>query len=69
MNEKQFDQLISLKIQQIIKAAEDMHNNYDKSANYIDRTIRNIVEASIKQGQSVMVNELFGALNASIDVE
>jgi hypothetical protein len=60
MNEEQFDQLISLKIQHIIKAAEDMHNNYGKSAAYIDRTIWNIVEASIKQGQSCMVNELFG---------
>lgn len=60
MNEEQFDQLITLKIQQIIKAAEDIHNNYGKSASYINRTIRNIVEASIKQGQSFMVNKLFG---------
>lgn len=69
MNEKQFDQLISLKIQQIVKAAEDIHNNYCKSAIYIDRTIRNIVEASIKQGQSVMANELLDDLKASIDVK
>lgn len=37
-----------------------MHNNYGKSAGYIDRTIRNIVEASIKQGQTCMINDLFG---------
>lgn len=60
MSEQEFDHLITLKIQQILKAAEDINNNYGKSASYIDKTIRNIVEASIKQGQSCMVDELFG---------
>jgi len=56
----EFNQLVEIKISQILKAAADYSNNPDKAKAYIERTVRNIVEASQQLGQLTVVEELFG---------
>jgi hypothetical protein len=59
-NRQEFNRIIEHKLSQILKAAEDYQNNPDKAKAYIERTIRNIVEASQQLGQLSVVDELFG---------
>ena len=60
MTEQQFNQLVEIKIQQLLKAAADYHTNPEKATDYIQRTVRNIAEAGKGLGELAVVNELFG---------
>lgn len=60
MTEAQFDQLVAVKIQQVLKAAMDYNSNPDKAKEYITRTILNITKAGKMFGKEVLVDELFG---------
>jgi len=59
-NTQEFNRIVEHKLSMILKAAADYQNNPDKAKAYIERTIRNIVEASQQLGQLSFVDELFG---------
>lgn len=59
MTEQQFNQLVEIKIQQLLKAAADYHNNPDKAKEYIIKTVKNIVLAGKHRGQMAIIDELF----------
>lgn len=60
MSEKEFDFHVDNKISQLMKAVADYQNNPDKAKDYIFTTVKNIVKASKKFGETSVTNELFG---------
>ena len=60
MTEKQYNDLVEIKIAQIFKAVRDHKNDPNKAEEYIYRTIKNIAEAGKQLGQMSLVDELFG---------
>jgi CRISPR/Cas system-associated endonuclease Cas1 len=60
MTEKQYNELVEIKIAQIFKAVRDHKNDPNKAEEYIHRTIKNIAEAGKQLGQMSIADELFG---------
>lgn len=58
--EQEIEKAFQIKLEQIIKAARDYHNNPAKAEEYIRRQINNIWIAGKKAGNLSVVNELFG---------
>jgi pantothenate synthetase len=59
MTQEQFDQHVAEKLYQILKAAEDYHNNPEKAKEHIIHSVKNICKASKMLGEMAVVDELF----------
>jgi hemerythrin superfamily protein len=53
MTEKEYNDLVEIKIAQIFKAVRDHHNNPNKAEEYIYNTIKNIAEAGKQLDKSL----------------